>query len=116
MAPRDPTVALALATASVGQDDTRAAALFAELSDKHDVREVWLGLATVRWRLGDAPGAAAALAQCLQRRVADRGLATLADMIVRDARAAGWCGLARGGELVVYPAPGVDPAARSASC
>jgi hypothetical protein len=43
MAPRDPTVALALATASVGQDDTRAAALFAELSDKHDVREVWLG-------------------------------------------------------------------------
>jgi GT2 family glycosyltransferase/glycosyltransferase involved in cell wall biosynthesis len=110
MAPRDPTVALALATASVGQDDTRATALLAELSDKHDVREVWLGLATVRWRLGDAPGAAAALAQCLQRRVADRGLATLADMIVRDARAAGWCGLARNGELAVYPAPGVDPA------
>lgn len=109
MAPRDPTVALALATTTVGQDDVRAAALFAELSGKYDVREVWLGLATTRWRLGDAAGAAAALAQCLQRRVADRGLATLADAIVRDAHAAGWCGLAHSGELAVYPAPGVDP-------
>ncbi len=110
IAPRDPTVALALATATVGQDDAKAAALFAELSGKHDIREVWLGLATTRWRLGDAPGAAAALAQCLQRRVADRDLVTLADAIVRDAHAAGWCGLARNGELVVHPAPGVDPA------
>ena len=110
MAPRDPTVALALATTTVGQDDARAAALFAELSGKHDVREVWLGLATARLRLGDAAGAAAALAQCLQRRVADRGLATLADAIVRDAHAAGWCGLADNGELAVHPAPGVDRA------
>src|SRR5262249_16291952 len=33
-----------------------------------------------------------------------------ADLVVRDAQAAGWCGLRQNRELAVYPAAGVDPA------
>ena len=69
LAPRDQTLALALATACLGHDDMRAAALFAAISAENDVREAWLGLATARRRLGDAAGAAEALAAALRRHV-----------------------------------------------
>jgi len=39
LTPRDPTVALALATACLGHDDSRAEALFAAIVAEHDVRE-----------------------------------------------------------------------------
>ena len=44
-------------------------------------------------RLGDAAGAAEALASALRRHVPDPGFAALADAIARDAGAPGWCGL-----------------------
>ena len=93
LAPRDQTLALALATACLGHDDMRAAALFGTISAENDVREAWLGLATARRRLGDAAGAAAALAAALRRHVPDPGFAALADAIAREAGAPGWCGL-----------------------
>ena len=103
LAPRDQTLALALATACLGHDDMRAAALFAAISADNDVREAWLGLATARRRLGDAAGAAAALAAALRRHVPDPGLAALADAIAREAGAPGWCGLSGDGCVEIHP-------------
>ena len=105
LAPRDQTLALALATACLGHDDMRAAALFGTISAENDVREAWLGLATARRRLGDAAGAAAALAAALRRHVPDPGFAALADAIAREAGAPGWCGLSGDGALTVRPMP-----------
>ena len=106
LAPGDQTLALALATACIGHDDMRAVALFSAISAENDVREAWLGLATARRRLGDAVGAAAALAAALRRHVPDPGFAALADAIAREAGAAGWCGLSGDGTLTVRPTPG----------
>ena len=84
----------------------RAAALFAAISAENDVREAWLGLATARRRLGDAAGAAVALAAALRRHVPDPGFAALADAIAREAGAPGWCGLSGDGAVTVRPTPG----------
>ncbi len=81
----------------------RAAAIFATISAENDVREAWLGLATARRRLGDAAGAAVALAAALRRHVPDAGFAALADAIAREADAAGWCGLSGDGVVTVRP-------------
>lgn len=102
LAPRDQMLALALASACLGHDDSRAAELFAAVSAANDVREAWFGLATVRRRLGDAVGAADALAQALARHVVGRGFVALADAIAREAGAPGWCGLSGDGELTVH--------------
>jgi hypothetical protein len=80
-------VTLALATACLGHDDTRAAILFARVTAEHDVREVWLGLASARLRLGDPPVAADALTQALRRHVIDPNFAALADAIAQAAGA-----------------------------
>jgi GT2 family glycosyltransferase len=79
----------------------RASTLFAAISGTSDVREAWLGLATARRRLGDAAGAAEALATALRRHVPDPGFATLADLIARDAGAPGWCGVSGDGAFTV---------------
>jgi GT2 family glycosyltransferase len=79
----------------------RASTLFAAISRTSDVREAWLGLATARRRLGDATGAADALATALRRHVPDPGFAALADLIARDAGAPGWCGVAGDGAVTV---------------
>jgi len=104
LAPHDPTVRLALASALLGLDAARAEALFAEIAEGHDVREVQLGLAAARWRLGDTVGAAAALARGLSRHVAppDDGWIALADAIAPE----GWCAVATNGRLVTGPGPG----------
>ena len=101
----DQTLALALATACLGHDDMRAAALFAAISGTSDVREAWLGLATARRRLGDAAGAAEALAAALRRHVPDPGFAALADAIARDAGAPGWCGMSGDGKVTLNSPP-----------
>ena len=90
----------------------RAAALFGAISAENDVREAWLGLATARRRLGDAAGAAAALAEALRRHVPDPGFAALADAIAREAGAAGWCGLSGDGALTVRPTGRPAPSPR----
>jgi GT2 family glycosyltransferase/glycosyltransferase involved in cell wall biosynthesis len=102
LAPGEPTVALSLASAALGQDDLRAADLFAGVARRDDVREAWLGLAAARRRLGDAAGAAAALAAALSRHVPTE-VGALADAITREAGAPGWCGLSGDGRLIVRP-------------
>ena len=113
-APRDRTLTLALATACLGHDDRRAAALFGAIIAESDVREAWLGLATARRRLGDAAGAAEALAAALRRHVPDPGFARLADAIARGAGAPGWCGMSGEGEIITS-APTRSPKGRRGS-
>lgn len=100
LAPADRMLTLALATACLGHDDMRAAALFAKITAEYDVREAWLGLATARRRLGDPAGAAKALGEALQRHVVNLGFTNVADAIARDAGAPGWCGMTRDGRLI----------------
>ncbi len=102
LAPHDQTLALALATAYLAHDDQDAAARFASLAAAHDVREVWSGLATARRRIGDVPGAAAAIAEALARHVPDHSLTALATVIAREAGKPGWCALAGDGVVTVH--------------
>ncbi len=104
LAPRDQTMALAFASACLGFDDRRSAELFANISTDNDVREAWLGLATVRRRLGDATGAAEALARSLARHVVGRNFIALADAIAAEANAPGWCGLSGDRKLAIHAA------------
>jgi GT2 family glycosyltransferase len=104
LAPNDQTLSLALASSCLGHDDMRAASLFAGITAAGDVREAWFGLATARRRLGDATGAAAALAEALAHHVPPSGLDALADAIVRDAGVPGWCSLSGDGTVRIGPA------------
>ncbi|HET9020076.1 MAG TPA: hypothetical protein VFN46_10835, partial [Acetobacteraceae bacterium] len=104
--PGDRTLTLLRAAASIAVAPDRAAALFEQVAQADDIREAWTGLAGVRLRLGDLQGAAAALAQALQRHAPDQGLVGpngIADQIARAAGAPGWCGL-RGDGMVVFRA------------
>jgi GT2 family glycosyltransferase/glycosyltransferase involved in cell wall biosynthesis len=92
-------VALALATACLGHDDERAAALYAKVTTRHDLREAWVGLAAARRRLGDRAGAAEALAAALRRHVVAPGFGALADAIARECGAPGWLGVGRRGAV-----------------
>jgi GT2 family glycosyltransferase/glycosyltransferase involved in cell wall biosynthesis len=108
-------VALALATACLGHNDSRAAALFAAICARNDVREAWLGLATARRRLGDIAGAADAMAEALRRHVPDPAFAELADNLAREAGEPGWCGMSVDGALTVRtttPSPRIMRSAR----
>jgi GT2 family glycosyltransferase/glycosyltransferase involved in cell wall biosynthesis len=103
--PGDDTAALLLAGTCLGHDDLRAAELFAGIVSRQDVREAWLGLALARLHLGDVAAAAAALGAALSRFVVDQlpQVAGIADRIVRQAGAAGWCGIGPGGALLTSP-------------
>ena len=72
-------MALALATACLGHNDSRAEALFAGIVAEHDVREAWLGLATARRRLGDTCSAAEALAEVRRRYVVGEDASAVAE-------------------------------------
>jgi GT2 family glycosyltransferase len=86
-------VELLLATARLHCGDPDAGAGFASLASRHDLREAWLGLATVRHRTGDAAGAAAALSEALSGHIGllPLPLHPIADAIAKAAGAAGWC-------------------------
>ena len=101
LAPHDGTVTLALAAACLRRDTARAAALFLAVAEAEDVRAAWLGLAAARLSLGDAAGAAEALADALARHVPETGVEALADAIVGAAGAAGWCGIGSDGHVVI---------------
>ncbi len=107
LAPHDGTLTLALATACLRRDNVRAEALFRTVAEAEDVRAAWLGLAAARLYLGDAAGAADALAEALARHVPETALLTtrdsLADAVARAAGAAGWCGITGEGRLVARP-------------
>jgi GT2 family glycosyltransferase/glycosyltransferase involved in cell wall biosynthesis len=116
LAPHDGTLTLTLATACLRSDNRRAASLYRSIAEAQDVREAWLGLAAASVYVGDTTGAANALADSLARHVPDAALradgASLADVIVRKAGAAGWCGVTLGGQLVVRPAIQGEPEIR----
>jgi GT2 family glycosyltransferase/glycosyltransferase involved in cell wall biosynthesis len=96
-------VALALALALLTSGDDAARALFADLSTRHDVQEVWLGLAAACRRAGDVEAAAAALARALAGHVlgSPETVRGLAAGLAAQTGAPGWCGLARDGTLVL---------------
>jgi len=107
LAPHDGTLTLALATACLHRDNVRAEALFRAVAEADDVRAAWLGLAAARCYMGDAAGAAGALADALARHVPEAALLSardsLADVVARSAGAAGWCGITGDGQLAVRP-------------
>lgn len=101
--PADPTLRLALAEACLGRDDARAESLLGSLAAEHDTREVWLALAATRFTLGDARGAAEALARTLSRHAMPPGLEGLAGAIAAAAGAPGWCAMQSDGGLIWGP-------------
>ena len=111
LAPADDTLRLAHATALLGADNRRAADLYAALAARHDVHEIWLGLATACRPLDDSRAAAAALAAALARHTLRPRHAGLADQIALEAGAPGWCGLMHDGRLTVHPRPADQPLA-----
>ncbi len=107
IAAEDDTVLLARALALLALGDAAAAGLFESLSRRHDVREVWLGLAAVRHRMGQAQAAATALACALSSHLlADAAtIEAVADAIAARAAAEGWCGLGRDGTVLARVVP-----------
>src|ERR1700761_9103373 len=67
LVPSDPNVALALASACLGDDPARAEGLFRSVLERHDVRQAWLGLAAARLRRSGPDEAAEALTTVLSR-------------------------------------------------
>ena len=105
--PEDATIGLALASLHLRAGAlSDAVALLTTILPRHDVREVWLTLAASRHGLGDAPGAAAALAQALSEHVLppNAQIDQLAQAIVAASGAAGWCGLGPDGRLAIHRA------------
>ena len=105
LAPRDQTLSLALATACLGVDDTRATSLFAAITAASDVREAWFGLATAKRRVGDAAGAAAALAEAFARHVPHAWSRGVCRCHRREAGTPGWCSLSGDGSMDIHPDP-----------
>jgi GT2 family glycosyltransferase/glycosyltransferase involved in cell wall biosynthesis len=99
LAPDDPRPALeaALVAASIGVADAQMR--LAELARDDQCATAWLALARLRWLAGDGAGAAAALHSLCTRHVAPDDVAPLADAIVAQASAAGWCALRADGRL-----------------
>jgi GT2 family glycosyltransferase len=104
--PSDDALALALASACLGQDDARAVELFAPLAARYGSREAWTGLAISRRNLGDLAGAAEAVSRALATLVPDGTLAGIAELLVRQLAAAGWCGMSIDGVLDIHVADG----------
>ena len=95
LAPGDDTAKLCLAGVCLNFDDKRAAGLFEQVLERHDLQPAWTGLALARLRLGRPELAADAVSSALSRFVIRRraDIAPIADRIVQAARATGWCGL-----------------------
>ncbi len=108
LAPDNDTALLPYALALLALGDPRAVEPFARLAARHDVREVWLGLAAARHRLGETDAAAVALAALLTGHAVpeDAEAPGLADIIAARAGAAGWCGLRSSGAVLARPLDG----------
>jgi glycosyltransferase involved in cell wall biosynthesis len=104
LSPADGTIALFLASALIGDDNARAAQVFADVLKTTDVRDAWLGLATARFLTGDLVGAHKALAETLSRHALKPDMHNLAERVVRTVGAPGWCGLTGEGVVVLDPA------------
>ena len=103
LAPQDGTITLVLASAAIGYDNPKAAALFDAVLASADVRDAWFGLATARFLMGDLSAARIAVDGVLGRHVVSPDIAGLAGQVARATGAAGWCGLSSAGVVVVHP-------------
>ena len=101
LVPTDPNVALTLASLCLATDPARAEVLFASVAAEYDVRQAWLGLATVKIRTGDPAAAAEPMARVLSYHAFDKDSTALADRIAP----AGWCALRPDGTLEIHPGP-----------
>lgn len=92
-APKDTTIALSLAVVLLRQGDDRAPSMFSEITESHDLREAWLGLAAARSAAGETGAASDALAAALSRHVVPAGvdISDLAGRIADNADRPGWC-------------------------
>src|SRR5580692_11151906 len=93
LAPQDGTITLVLASAAIGHDNPKAAALFEAVLATADVRDAWYGLASARLLMGDFSAACVAVAQILSRYMVWPDAAALAGHVARATGAVGWCGL-----------------------
>ena len=103
LVPHDPSAALTLASACLASDPGRAAALFADLADRHDIRQAWLGLAAAKLRLAGPDNAAEALGVVLSRFAFAADTEALARAIGERPGGAGWCALRPDGRLEIHP-------------
>ena len=108
LAPEDPRITLELAQLRLGGDTVQAAADFAALAQHYDTAAAWIGLAVARHKLGDAPGAAAALNTLLTRHCLPKEpeFAALAGHIAKDALYDGYCGITAAGKRQASAAKG----------
>jgi GT2 family glycosyltransferase len=100
--PADDTLALTLASACLGLDDTLAATLFTRQTTRYDIREAWVGLAIARRNQGDLGSARAAVHSALSRHVPDNNLSQIADALLRQLGLPGWCEVTLDGMLQVH--------------
>ncbi|WP_428490138.1 glycosyltransferase [Rhodopila sp.] len=103
LVPHDPIAALTLASACLASDPARAAALFADITDRHDIRQAWLGLAAARLRLAGPDNAAEPLGVVLSRFALAEDALALARTIGQRPGCAGWCALRPDGRLEIHP-------------
>ncbi len=102
LVPNDPNIRLALAGALLGREVARAAQLFASVTEHHDVREAWLGLAVARLRLGATDQARTALSRALSRHTPRNDTRSVAQEVLRASGDDGWCALTFTGHLVLH--------------
>ena len=103
LVPRDPNTKLTLATVVLSINPDRAASLFADVAQEHDLRQAWLGVAVARLRLSGPGEAAAPLAAALSRHALVPDTAAVAEKI---GEGGGWCGLRSDGTLEIHaPTP-----------
>jgi GT2 family glycosyltransferase/glycosyltransferase involved in cell wall biosynthesis len=107
--PSDDALALALASACLGQDDAKAVELFARLAARYGGREAWTGLAIARRNIGDLVGAGEAVSRALATLVPDPTLASVAGLVAQQLAAPGWCGASIDGVLDIRLTDGPCP-------
>jgi GT2 family glycosyltransferase len=102
LAPNDPRIALDLANVclNLGIADPPA---FERLARRYDIATAWQGLIAAHLLAGDAPAAAAALGNYLQRHCLPEDFSTIAGNL---AGSAGWCAVSAAGALLAQAPPG----------